>query len=409
MEESITKRIKKACNEWNETLYYIAIKSILTSNETEQFLSGNGLDFYMVEALKELFNIISRNDDRSITFPSWDKFIYSKNGEGIVDSRVDLSFIKDIKLSILVVSPSNIKNGKFIFDVFCDRISRIKNVNEDVAKLINTMKNSDLTILSTNKYSKTDKPVYDFESDECIYIEDYIEIIFGDNEKSSIVKKSIKKIYDNYLLYKNSSMNELKGYNEDIFNECIIDIYFENSKKNLNLTNQEYDGIKKYILNMPDSSKIIKLFCSFIKTKQMFEDESNSFDYYDLTFVAVSTFKIVEIVFCRLLNKKWPKRKIRDSYNKKILLDDDELTLGEMNQIFFVDVAKEKCDNKLVNDYLESKKETPILKNLLSHWISSSRNNFMHKDIIDAENVESLEKAIEDSFTILSLIIKVFA
>ncbi len=251
---------------------------------------------------------------------------------------------------------------------------------------------------------------------------DILKELYGDNKKL----ENYIKIIENYrlkaleLIY--TSQTDLIKQNQNEF--CLglwRSVYREykllseknkqtnhNNKYNLKVyfSNEDLIRIETKLLNTKNIDKISKMLYTFFYTRKLFLEHmtKNEAEYFDLTFIVVSLFKVVEILFNELLSEKWPNLYVVGKHGK-IKFSDEKLTLGEMKQIFeedkdvFVpDEVRQHLNNKGVR-----KNE---LKILLSRWISKTRNGFLHKDIIEI-NKDMIDSSISDSIEIICLLLLV--
>ena len=182
----------------------------------------------------------------------------------------------------------------------------------------------------------------------------------------------------------------------------------KNSTRELKIvfSNEDVQKIEAGLLQSQSIDKVAKLLYTFFHTRKFLQEsiKGDKYDFFDLTFIAVSLFKVVEILFNELLNKRWPNLTVKTKRGT-IKLGADDLTLGEMNQIFSnnenVVLPQE------IKAFLYSKgvrKEE--LKEVLSRWISKTRNGFLHKDLIEIDN-NMIDASIKDSISIICLLMLV--
>ena len=159
---------------------------------------------------------------------------------------------------------------------------------------------------------------------------------------------------------------------DDYFKINLFHKVFSNAESKFN--KHELALVYSYILISDCSDSIIRMLLTYNYTCDLYEKYPN--DYIDLTFITVSLYKLVEILMCSFVNSLFNGIVIVDKYKNTIVLSDDDLTLGEMNQLFY-------CDNNTIKTFLhKSKPYSDQLKNILSNWIKYSRNGFLHKDSI---------------------------
>lgn len=234
---------------------------------------------------------------------------------------------------------------------------------------------------------------------EYIVLEDIISLQFPTE------KEQILSILDNTINEMNKicklTLAELKKLNNNMFNDVVFEKIISEKREEIALSDNEINKIKKYLFNRSDYDKIIKMLYTFLATNHFFNKNEDQ-DYFDLTFITVSIFKVVEIIFNDLLNKRWGNKVITDEKGRNIHLNKDSLTLGQMNQIFTCDDREIKEFFKYNSQYLNE------LIPIMTRWISKTRNGFLHKDIIDGIDIKLLEESIKDTITILCLLIVIF-
>lgn len=268
-----------------------------------------------------------------------------------------------------------------------------------------------------NKWIFLDKCVYASDINEHIKYIDYIVKSIKINENDYIVlediislqfpaeKEQILSLLDNTINEINKmsrlTLIELKNLNNTLFNDIIFEEIINKKRENITLNDKEINKIKKYLFNRNDYDKIIKMLYTFLVTNHFFKENENK-DYFDLTFITVSIFKVVEIIFNDLLNKRWRNKVITDEKGRNVHLNKDSLTLGQMNQIFTSD------DREIQEFFKYNDNHLNELKSIMTRWISKTRNGFLHKDIIDGIDSKLLEESIKDTITILCLLIVIF-
>ena len=234
---------------------------------------------------------------------------------------------------------------------------------------------------------------------EYIVLEDIISLQFPTE------KEQILSILDNTINEINKicklTLAELKKLNNNMFNDVVFEKIISEKREEIALSDNEINKIKKYLFNRSDYDKIIKMLYTFLATNHFFNENENQ-DYFDLTFITVSIFKVVEIIFNDLLNKRWGNKVINDEKGRNIHLNKDSLTLGQMNQIF-------TCDDREIKEFFKyNNQHLNELTTIMTRWISKTRNGFLHKDIIDGIDSKLLEESIKDTITILCLLIVIF-
>ena len=182
-------------------------------------------------------------------------------------------------------------------------------------------------------------------------------------------------------------------------------LHTDNERIKVSFSNEDIKIIEDLILQSKYVDKVAKLLYTFIQTRQILNHiQKNKYEFFDLTFIAVSLFKVVEILFNELLNKKWPNLYVKTEYGQ-INFADNKLTLGNMNQIFEED--KNIFIPQEIRAHLNSKGTRKAeLKSILSRWISKTRNGFLHKDLIEINN-DMIDSSISDSIAIICLLMLV--
>lgn len=210
---------------------------------------------------------------------------------------------------------------------------------------------------------------------------------------------NIKRTIDTYKA-RIKNLSRSAGYyakKDDVFKKQLFNKVFQNASNNF--TDTELATVCDYITNCEYSESIIRMLLTYNYTCELYKKYPN--DFIDLTFVTVSLYKIVEVLFCAFVNKLFGTTTIVDKKGKKIDLSSDELTLGELNQIFY-------CNNETIRNYLyNSYPYSNKLKQLLKEWIKYSRNGFLHKDSIKDDTI--LEESALSSLDILCWLILTFS
>ncbi len=196
-------------------------------------------------------------------------------------------------------------------------------------------------------------------------------------------------------------LSKLRKKNKDLFYGILYKNLFVDEYK-LSLSDNERKIVTDYLKNCPHSNEISRMIYTFSYTLRGFEQDKEYCDYLDLTFVLVSVFKIVEVVFSNLLKEEFENKSIRDSKGNIIDFSDEKLTLGNMKQFFY--------SNDRDIQYLLGKNQNLNRNTLtiLNRWIDDSRNGFLHKDIVEVSNVEQLNQSITDSLQLLCNLIILF-
>lgn len=196
-------------------------------------------------------------------------------------------------------------------------------------------------------------------------------------------------------------LSKLRKKNKDLFYGILYKNLFVDEYK-LSLSDNERKIVTDYLKKCPHSNEISRMIYTFSYTLRGFEQDKEYCDYLDLTFVLVSVFKIVEVVFSNLLKEEFGNKNIRDSKGNIIDFSNEKLTLGNMKQFFY--------SNDRDIQYLLGKNQNLNRNTLtiLNRWIDDSRNGFLHKDIVEVSNVEQLNQSITDSLQLLCNLIILF-
>lgn len=244
---------------------------------------------------------------------------------------------------------------------------------------------------------------------------DLLNALYGDNKKVENYNKIIEMYRLKALDVICKTQTKLIDENKDAF--CLglwRTVYREYlhliedteiDTKTITFDDKEVSKIEDGITHTQHIDKIARLLYTFIHTKKFLDLQKSNDEYLDLTFITVSLFKTVEIIFNEVLNNKWPYLYIKTK-NGIIKFSENNLTLGNMYQIF-----KNDKDIFIPDEILQclrcNEKRSTDLKNLLSRWISKTRNGFLHKDLIQV-NDNMIDSSIKDSITIICLLMLVF-
>ena len=196
-------------------------------------------------------------------------------------------------------------------------------------------------------------------------------------------------------------LSKLRKKDTPLFNDVLFEKMFELLEAN-SISSSEKDLIKKQLISLKESGKIFRLLYTLLYTLRTFENDKKEYDYLDLTFITVSAFKAVEIVFDELLKRHFGFLSIKDTKGNVISFSDPKLTLGNMQQFFLSD------DNGIISFLSNNKERVSITKKILKKWIKDSRNGFLHKDIINVNDRQQLRESIVDSILLLANIILIF-
>lgn len=252
------------------------------------------------------------------------------------------------------------------------------------------------------------KDLEDFEKDfiKCniIDVDDYLENKFGKSNYSFFmdsIKNHIKEWNKKLLYLEELPLSKLRKKNRELFNDRLLSFLFK-SCDNLELKNDEQNIIKQYLTNCNKSNEILRMLYTYVYTSNIFTEDNKYCDYVDLTFITVSIFKVVEVIFNDLLNHKFGYKTIRDKKNQTVDFSKEDLTLGKMQQFFLSD------DSDIKSFVVKKQSLANTINDLLEVWIKKSRNGFLHKDIIDISNTTQLHKSIDDSIRLLCYLILFF-
>lgn len=255
------------------------------------------------------------------------------------------------------------------------------------------------------------------------YISEYIEeFLYNDEIQEFEIKKvelvdflnSYLGIYNDERLIDTindyyNSLNKIKKMSlEDLFeidSNSVIQSLIERVYKDYNYNIKEKNKIVKFINESNNMKKICRMLFSYNFTINKLKEVEAIDSFFDLSFVAVSLYKTIEVIFQELLFQKWPRRVFykydeNKKENKYIYLDNSKITLGNMGKIF------EAEDTEIVQFLSCYKEESTRIKILFDKWVSKSRNGYLHKHVI--EDNEKLRESIVDSLDIIAMIILLF-
>ena len=196
-------------------------------------------------------------------------------------------------------------------------------------------------------------------------------------------------------------LTELRKKDTQLFNNILFEnifAYLEIDK----FSDEEKEIVKEQLYLSKNSGKIFRLLYTLLYTLRVFESDKDYYDYLDLTFITVSAFKVVEVVFGELLNKHFGHITIKDSENKTIDFSNPKLSLGNMQQ-FFTSTHKE-----IVSLLSKDKDRVSETVKILDDWRDTSRNHLLHKDIITIKDKQQLRQSITDSIVLLFNIVLIF-
>ena len=138
-------------------------------------------------------------------------------------------------------------------------------------------------------------------------------------------------------------------------------------------------------------------------------EEKQEFDFVDYTYVSVSLFKLIEILFNDLLKKYWNDEKIIskaevEKANKSnveiegVDVNNEKLMLGEMKQFLYA------TNTKIVNHLRTKQTYTDLLREKMGIWLEEKRNGYLHKHV---QGLDKLKDSISATFELMCLIVLV--
>lgn len=222
---------------------------------------------------------------------------------------------------------------------------------------------------------------------------------FGEPDDSHFIKslllhyKRIEKIDQTTLL------DLFRENNLPIIKRIVEEIY---DGSEYPLSNYQINRMANYISKCRYAEDIARALYTYEYCLLDFNSYNDS-SFFDLTFIAVSLFKIVEIVFYELLKDRWNEIEYRDENGKIKTIDltnREIITLGDLEKVFFT-------TQKEIKDLIFYKPEKANqLKQLTKQWRKYYRNGYLHKDILKDEN--QVNESIQASLKMFSLLIEIF-
>lgn len=398
--QSTIKTIKKICKEmYQECLETIIEKRLKQTDYFDKIMFEQSIIEYIIKQL--YINVFHKENKPSGRIKNCDNSSVIKlNGELYLEpSGIYFSYFEKLNLFLLIMNDNEnfIRAGKFIFNkMVSDHEEEVCNIQitEPVTyKYLNLKYFNEIDFNENGKLSN-------FEED-AIYLEEIVKILYGDNKKSDDIIKAIINFINEVRGLLKCKISDLANIDIYKFNSILFEHTLLSQSESIHLTDDEKEIIKYNILNSKHSNKILKLIYTFLYTRSILTD-NEEYDYYDLTFITVSIFKIVEVLFADFLNSRFPNKIINDINGNKIELGKDSITLGAMYQIF-------ECNDEEINNFLKTKnKYSDRVKEIFSKWIQNSRNGFLHKHIIEVTNIEQMNKSIDDSIKLICLLILMF-
>ena len=238
------------------------------------------------------------------------------------------------------------------------------------------------------------------EKIETISLSDFLVELYGEElydqlcDYSDNLRKQLSHL-------KELSLSNLRKKDTQLFNGALLDKVFVQLERN-EFTDKEKSIIKNQLSRSSESGKIFRLLYTLTYTTNIFKQEEELNDFLDLTFITVSAFKVVEVVFNELLKKHFKHLSIVDSNGKEISFSNPKLTIGNMQQFFYLK------DNDVVLFLEKTKERSDKTLKLLDKWRDKSRNGYLHKDIIEVKNKNQLRESVSDSVSLLGNIVLMF-
>lgn len=228
-------------------------------------------------------------------------------------------------------------------------------------------------------------------------IGDLLTLIYPSEQCRALTKK-ISETFETLNNLSNMSVSELSKFNYERFCYVVLNHVLDESKNDFTATEKE--KIINYLYSCDYSKQVIKMFYTFLFAYSIFKEKhDDKYDFFDLTFITVSIFKCNEVIFNNLLNQRWPNISIIDMKKNRIPLGARDLSLGEMNQIFYTE------DNRIKTVLQQNKSRSIELGIKLGKWIKYVRNGFLHKDILEEDDSVNLTVSISESICVMGLLI----
>ena len=211
---------------------------------------------------------------------------------------------------------------------------------------------------------------------------------------TSVIRKVISNCQES--INKLSTSASFYAKEDETFKKELFNNVFESIKDKY--SEEENNFVFNSICECKYSDTVIRMLLTYNYTNELYKKYPN--DYVDLTFITVSLYKIVEILMCNFINEHFGSYSILMKNGKMLDLSEEDLTLGEMNQIFYT-------DNSAIRSFLKRKSEySSKLKTILSAWIKYSRNGFLHKHLLN--NDKKTESEL-NSLDVLFYVMLVFS
>lgn len=218
----------------------------------------------------------------------------------------------------------------------------------------------------------------------------------GDNIATDKIIEIIEKCLNKCKEIKSKPLSWFYEDNKERFIEYALEKLFATIDNSI-IGEEEKKLVKLELLQVDNIESIVKLIFTykFASTSLSGYDE---LDFMDYTYISVSVFKLTEILFNKMLNKYWSHKKIIDRRSSHIDLAETKLVLGKMKQFLSSD------DDEIVRHLGCKKKYLNKLNEKLGVWIEQKRNGYLHKDIL---NLNDLRDSILVSIEIMCLIVLV--
>lgn len=318
-----------------------------------------------------------------------DKYFHSYNLQKYIDDEHTFDELIDIDIS------------EYCEDCIEEDILKFKNVTGKIKELKPNI--IFLNGLFDNSAARNKKTICSISLFE--FIEKYANLAPRDINKikNSIIdySKKANALNDKKLSYFIEEDNTFKNdFIKEIF-RTISDKYGEEEEK----------LVRVFLERTNYSEELMRLLFTYRFAESKFLRDSSKYDYLDLSFVVVSIFKLVEILFCEFVNKLWKNKVIKRLHypsgdliplnkQRKVYLSDDDLTLGELFSVF-------DCGDKDICAFIDSREPySSKLKILLIEFINTYRNGFLHKHSIESK--EKLRVSVDKTLEVIFLLVLFF-
>lgn len=231
------------------------------------------------------------------------------------------------------------------------------------------------------------------------FLVEFTEKGIVNNNKKTTVYNFLKTVFSRFeeskigvLLHDfYQELNKISKYKKEDFYNLDATRYIDNLFICLEELNSDpsfikkLKTIKKYVNRSSRNKDIAIVLSTFIHYYTSLDNQSDD-TLLDYTNVAISLYKIVEIIFYELLIERWSSFHYLNS-NKEIVIkniqDREKTTLGDLRMIFYSTDGDVK-EFLSCTDYRE-------INATIGNWISKDRNDHTHKDIM------SIRKELDDS------------